>query len=163
MHDALQRFQHTSHEAIEKSQTEIKRTYEGSLDEFQKRIDDKMTLGVEQAATYLQSQLIPLMESWEDKRQVEEQEWTEQLKQSADESIASYKARLENTTNGWLLASAATLGQNSQAVLDSLSRAAEKQLRETCSRVLAGMADILKERLLGVSVAFTQETEEPKS
>ena len=160
MHDALQRFQHTSHEAIEKSQAEIKRTYEGSLDDFQKRIDDKMTLGVEQAATYLQSQLIPLMESWEDKRQVEEQEWTEQLQQSADDSIAAYKARLENTTNGWLLASAATLGQNSQAVLDSLSRAAEKQLRETCSRVLAGMADILKERLLGISVAFTHGTEE---
>ncbi|HWF40200.1 MAG TPA: hypothetical protein VG322_16875 [Candidatus Acidoferrales bacterium] len=163
MHEALQRFQQTSHEAIEKSQTEIKRTYEGSLEEFQKRIDDKMTLGVEQATTYLQSQLIPLMESWEDKRQVEEHEWTEQLKQSADDSIASYKARLENTTNGWLLASAATLGQNSQAVLDSLSKAAEKQLRETCSRVLAGMADILKERLLGISVACTEETEERKS
>lgn len=163
MHDALQRFQQTSHEAIEKSQNEIKRSYEGSLDEFQKRIDDKMTTGVEQAATYLQSQLIPLMESWEDKRQVEEREWSEQLKQSSEESIAAYKARLENTTNGWLLASAATLGQNSQAVLDSLSKAAEKQLRETCSRVLAGMADILKERLLGISVAFTQETEEHKS
>jgi hypothetical protein len=163
MHDALQRFERTSQEAIEKSQTEIKRAYEGSMDEFQKKIDEKATQGVEHAATYLQSQLIPLMESWDDKRQVEQQEWTEQLKQSADESIAAYKARLENTTNGWLLASAATLGQNSQAVLDSLAKAAEKQLRETCSRVLAGMADILKDRLMGISVAFTSETGEQKN
>jgi hypothetical protein len=93
---------------------------------------------------------------------VEEQEWGAHLKQSAEESITAYRARLENTTNGWLLASAATLGQNSQAVLDSLSKAAEKQLRDTCSRVLAGMADILRDRLMGISAAVAPEKEPSK-
>ena len=85
-----------------------------------------------------------------------------QLKQSTEESIEQYKARLENASNSWLLASATTLGQHSQAVLDTIAKAAEKRLRETCSQVLAGMGDTLKERLLGISTDLnTDEEEDP--
>ena len=110
-----------------------------------------MMLSVEQAGTYLQSQLVPMLESWEARREAEKKEWMEQVKKSSEESLESYKARLENTTNGWLLASAATLGQNSQAVLDTLAKKAEKRMRDVCSQVMAGMGDVLKERLMGIS------------
>ena len=155
LHEAFGRFEESSREAIEQTHSQMKNHEQEMLRDFQKTIDEKMTQGVEHAAIYLQSQMVPLLESWEEKRQVEQQEWMENLKESAEESIASYKARLENTTNAWLLGSAATLGQNSQAVLDSLAKAAEKQLRETCSRVLVGMADVFKDRLIGISSAFT--------
>jgi hypothetical protein len=161
VHESLQRFQQESLGGIEKAHADLQRKQEGALEQFQKNLDEKMTQGVEHAATYLHAQLIPLLESWEEKRQVEQREWMEQMKESAEEAIAAYKARLENTTNGWLLASAATLGQNSQAVLDALSKAAERQLRDSCSRVLAGMGETLKDRLLGISTAFrTEEREE---
>ncbi len=62
--------------------------------------------------------------------------WMEQLKKSNDEAIEVYKTRLENASNSWLLASATTLGQHSQTVLDTIAKAAEKRLRETCSEVL---------------------------
>lgn len=155
LHEALEHFEQNSHESIERAHAQMKHQEKASLHHFQTNIDEKLTQAAEHAATYLQSQMVPLLESWEEKRQVEQQEWMENLKQSADESIAAYKGRLENTTNAWLLASAATLGQNSQAVLDSLAKAAEKQLRETCSRVLVGMADVFKDRLMGISTAFT--------
>ncbi len=161
VHESLQRFQRESLGRIENAHADLQHKQEGALDQFQKNLDEKMTQGVEHAATYLHAQLIPLLESWEEKRQVEQREWMEQMKESAEEAIAAYKARLENTTNGWLLASAATLGQNSQAVLDTLSKAAEKQLREACSRVLAGMGETLKDRLLGISSAFRTEEREP--
>ena len=82
----------------------------------------------------------------------------QQIKKSADESIEGYKARLENASNSWLLASATTLGQSSQAVMDTLSKSAEKRLREVCAEVLAGMGDTLKERLLGISTASQRKT-----
>ena len=135
---------------------------ESSLAEFQKVLDEKMTQGVDQANTYLQSQLIPMLESWEAKREAEKQQWMMQLKQSSEESLEAYKARLENATNAWLLASAATLGQNSQAVLDSLAKTAKKRMRDTCSQVLAGMGDVLKDRLMGISTAFSIEDESEK-
>ena len=160
--ESLRRFQDSSRQAMERAHADMEFSRDGSLAEFQKVLDEKMTQGVEQAGTYLQSQLIPLMESWEAKREAEKKEWMQHIQQSSEESIAAYKARLDNATNAWLLASAATLGQNSQAVLDNLSKAAEKRMRDTCSQVLAGMGDMLRDRLLGISTTFTPKDEDDR-
>ena len=84
----------------------------------------------------------------------------EQLKKSNEEAIELYKTRLENASNSWLLASATTLGQHSQTVLDTIAKAAEKRLRETCSEVLGSMGDTLKARLLGLSTDFGPEADD---
>ena len=160
--ESLQRFQDSSREALEKSRSDMEFNRECSLAEFQKTLDEKMTHGVEQASTYLQSQLIPLLESWEAKREAEKKEWMAQVKQSSEESLEAYKARLENATNAWLLASAATLGQNSQAVLDNLAKTAEKRMRDTCSQVLSGMGDLLRNRMMDISTDFSEEDESGK-
>jgi PilZ domain len=160
--ESLRRFEHSSRSALEKARSDMEFNREGSLAEFQQKLDERMMEGVEQARTFLQSQLAPLIETWEEKREAEKEEWKLQLKQSTDESIEQYKARLENASNSWLLASATTLGQHSQSVLDTIAKAAEKRLRDTCSQVLAGMGDTLKERLLGISTDFnTDEDKDP--
>jgi hypothetical protein len=83
-----------------------------------------------------------------------------ELKKSTEESIEQYKTRLENASNSWLLASATTLGQHSQAVLDTLAKAAEKRMRESVAGVLAGMGDTLKDRLMGISSGIAAESDE---
>jgi hypothetical protein len=158
--ESLRRFEHSSRAALEKARSDMEFNREGSLAEYQQKMDERMREGVEQARTFLQSQLAPLIEAWEEKREVEKEEWKLQLKQSTDESIEQYKARLENASNSWLLASATTLGQHSQSMLDTIAKAAEKRLRDTCSEVLAGMGDTLKERLLGMSGDFRTEEDE---
>lgn len=159
--ESLRRFEEASRQAMEKARSDMEYNREGSLDIFQKGLDEKMLQGIEQARTYLQSQLVPLLEDWEKRRQAQQHEWMEQLKRSTDESIDQYKARLENASNSWLLASATTLGQHSQAVLDTLAKSAEKRIRETCAEVLAGMGDTIKDRLLGISGQFgTDEDDE---
>ena len=158
--ESLRRFEHSSRSALEKARSDMEFNREGSLAEYQQKMDERMREGVEQARTFLQSQLAPLIEAWEEKREVEKEEWKLQLKQSTDESIEQYKARLENASNSWLLASATTLGQHSQSMLDTIAKAAEKRLRDTCSDVLAGMGDTLKERLLGMSSDFHTEEDE---
>jgi hypothetical protein len=149
--ESMSRFERASREALEKARSDMEFNREGSLAEFQKTIDTRMMESVEQSSVHLQSQLIPLMEQWDAKREVEKKEWMERLQKSTDESIEAYKVRLENASNSWLLASATTLGQHSQTVLDTIAKAAEKRLRDTCSEVLAGMGDTLKARLLGIS------------
>jgi hypothetical protein len=158
--ESLRRFEVSSRLALEKARSDMEFNREGSLAEFQQKMDERMMEGVEQARTFLQSQLAPLIETWEEKREVEKEEWMQQLKKSTEESIEEYKARLENASNSWLLASATTLGQHSQAVLDTIAKAAEKRLRETCSQVLAGMGDTLKEKLLGISTDFNAEEDQ---
>jgi hypothetical protein len=158
--ESLRRLEASSRLALEKARSDMEFNREGSLAEFQQKMDERMMEGVEQARTFLQSQLAPLIETWEEKREVEKEEWTKQLKKSTEVSIEEYKARLENASNSWLLASATTLGQHSQAVLDTIAKAAEKRLRETCSQVLAGMGDTLKEKLLGISTDFNTEEDQ---
>ena len=155
--DSLKRFEQVSREALEKTRADMEFGREGSLLEYQKAIDERMMQGVEQATVHLQSQLGPLLEEWESKRESEKKQWMEQLKKTNDEAIELYKTRLENASNSWLLASATTLGQHSQTVLDTIAKAAEKRLRETCSEVLGSMGDTLKARLLGLSTDFGPE------
>ncbi|HXN72696.1 MAG TPA: hypothetical protein VN861_09120 [Candidatus Acidoferrales bacterium] len=160
--ESLRRFEQSSRSALEKARSDMEFNREGSLAEFQQKLDERMMEGVEQARTFLQSQLAPLIETWEEKREAEQEEWKLQLKQSTEESIEQYKARLENASNSWLLASATTLGQHSQSVLDTIAKAAEKRLRDTCSQVLAGMGDTLKERLLGISTDMNADEDDDK-
>jgi PilZ domain len=158
--DSLKRFEQVSREALEKARADMEFGREGSLLEYQKVIDERMMQGVEQATVHLQSQLGPLLEQWESQRESEKKVWMEQLKKSNDEAIELYKTRLENASNSWLLASATTLGQHSQTVLDTIAKAAEKRLRETCSEVLGSMGDTLKARLLGLSTDFSPEPDD---
>jgi hypothetical protein len=158
--DSLKRFEQVSREALEKARADMEFGREGSLLEYQKTIDERMMMGVEQATVHLQSQLGPVIEQWELRREIEKKEWMEQLKKSNDQAIELYKTRLENASNSWLLASATTLGQHSQTVLDTIAKAAEKRLRETCSEVLGSMGDTLKARLLGLSTDFGPEADD---
>jgi hypothetical protein len=158
--DSLRRFEQVSRDALEKAHSDMEYNREGSLAKFQEKLDERLQEGVEQAREQLQSQLLPLMQAWDAQREAQQREWMEQLKNSSNESIETYKSRLENASNSWLLASATTLGQHSQTVLETIAKAAEKRLRETCSDVLAGMGDTLKERLLGMSTDFSAEDDE---
>ncbi|HXW54446.1 MAG TPA: hypothetical protein VEJ67_01770 [Candidatus Cybelea sp.] len=155
--ESLRRFEHSSRETFEKALSDMEFSREGALSELQKKIDERILLGVEQAKTQLASHLEPFMEAMEMKRQTQQREWMEELEKSSNESMEQYKARLENATNSWLLGAATTLGQHSQAVLDTLAKAAERRLRETCRDVLAGMGETLKSRMMGLSTDFTKD------
>ncbi len=157
--DSLKVFEESSRAALEKARSDMEFTREISFTEYEKKLEERIALGIEQARTQLQSKLVPLMEEWDEERESEKRVWMEALKRQTDESIEHYKSRLENASNSWLLASAATLGQNSQAMLDTLARAAEKRIRETCAEVLAGMGDTIKDRLIGISTRFGPDDE----
>jgi hypothetical protein len=161
--ESLQRFEWASREALEKARADLEYNRENSLAGFQEKLDSRLQEGIETAREQLQSQLLPLMQAWEANREAQQREWMEHLKKSTDESIEQYKSRLENASNSWLLASATTLGQHSQTVLDTIAKAAEKRLRDTCAGVLAGMGDTLKQRLMGISTDFgTEDEDTPK-
>ena len=161
--ESLQRFEETSRSALEKARSDMEYTREGSLSEFQKKLDEALIVGGEQARIQIQSQLLSLMESWDNRREAQQLEWMDQLKRSTEETLEQFRTRLENASNTWLLASATTLGQRSQAVLDTLAKSAEKRMRESVADVLAGMGDTLKDRLLGISTDIDRDDSLPKN
>jgi hypothetical protein len=157
---SLRQFEATSQQVLERARAEMAQERAGGLELFQKKLDERLMEGVEQARTHLLAEIGPMMEAWEEKREAEQRAWIDALKKSTDESIEQYKGRLENASNSWLLASATTLGQHSQAVLDTLAKSAEKRIRETCRDVVASMGDTIKERLAGISGVFDEEDDD---
>jgi hypothetical protein len=117
-------------------------------------LDERVTQGIERASVNLEAQLKPLVENWQAQRENQQRAWMEQVQHATDESIDHFKSRLENASNSWLLASATTLGQHSQAVIETLAQLAEKRLRDACSDVLAGMGDTIRQRLIGISAGI---------
>ncbi len=159
--ESLRQFEQASRQALEKARSDMEYDRENSLAEFQKKIEERVLHGIENARTQLQSQVVDLVQAWMAMRDAQQREWLELLKISTDESMDQFKARLENASNSWLVASAATLGQRSQATLDMLANAARKRLRETCSDVLTRMGDALKEGLPGDPQDFGAEETPP--
>ena len=155
--DSLKRFESAAEGTLEKSRSDMEYNREASLTEFQKKLDEQMTQGVEQARQFLQSHLVPMMEHWNAQREAEKQQWMQQLQKSTADSIESYRAKLEAASNQWLLTSATSLGQHSQSVLDTVAKAAEKRIRDTCAEVLGGVGDTLKQRLFGLSDAYKKD------
>jgi hypothetical protein len=161
--ESLNSFEHASRQVIEKSRSDMEYNREGSLKQFQQGLDERMKKEIDNVRAYLQSQLDPLTSEWESAHKAQQQAWAEHVQKATEESLAQYKERLENTSNSWMLASATTLGQSSQAVIDALARSAEERLRDTCGSVLAGMGDTLRDRLLAISAQFSTKPAEDKS
>jgi len=160
--NTLSEFDQAANEAAERARADLLASRNNSLGEFREELIKNVAQGVSHARVSLETQLKPLMDQWHAQREQQERDWLAQLNRSSDDAIEQYKTRLENASNSWLLASATTLGQHSQAVIEALAQAAEKRLRETFSDVLANMGDSLRQRLMGISTDFGP-TETPKT
>ena len=154
--NTLSEFDQAAQESAERARGDLQAIQNTSLGEFREELIKNVAQGVSQARVSLETQLKPLMEQWHAQREQQERNWLSHLNRASDDAIEQYKTRLENASNSWLLASATTLGQHSQAVIEALATAAEKRLRETFSDVLANMGDNLRQRLMGLSTDFGQ-------
>ncbi|MGB6623502.1 MAG: hypothetical protein WBE43_01840 [Candidatus Acidiferrales bacterium] len=160
--DSLARFEEAARASSDRTRTEMQEGASQTLSEFDSRLEERMVHGAKIARQQLEEQLKPLVDAFYAKREAEQRAWLEQMKGAVEQSIEQYKERLENTSNSWLLASATTLGQHSKGVIETLSKAAEERLRDTCSDVFAGLGETLRARLLGVSSEIGTKEKPPE-
>ncbi|HEV2490736.1 MAG TPA: PilZ domain-containing protein [Candidatus Acidoferrales bacterium] len=162
MGQSLGRFEQATKTSTAHAQDVMKEGADKAMGDFDSHLEERMVQGATLARKHLESQLKPLIDAFYTKRTDEQNEWLEQMKGVVEQSIEQYKERLENTSNSWLLASATTLGQHSKGVLETLSKAAEERLRDTCGDVFADLGDKLRARLLGLSSDVSTEKKTPE-
>lgn len=119
--------------------------------EFQLRIAERLRQGVNEAKEDFRVQIQPALEGWRAEARAQQDQWLKTLDRKGDESVEQIKTRLENVSNSWMVAAVTTLSQHSQGVLDTLAKAVEQRLRDTCADVLAGVGESMRQRLLGIS------------
>ena len=137
---------------------ELTRQVAAEQEEFLRRFQTGMTRAVEagiaEAHEKVQAGFGPLLESWKTMTDTHQEKLRDTHGKMSDVAVEQYRGRLENVSNSWMLAAAATLDHQSRGVINNLAKEAEERLRETCSRVFAGIGDSLRERLQQIAASF---------
>jgi hypothetical protein len=129
--------------------------------DFQSALSQRSTDSLQASRKELESQITATREGAVAAHQLQQQKFTDSLSRASDEAMETYKSRMENASNAWLLTSAATLGQQAEQQIETLARNAENKLRDTFTQVFASVGDSLRERLLGVSASLPSAFKPP--
>ncbi len=128
---------------------------EGFLRRFQTNMSSAVEAGVAEAQQQVQGGLEQVLDSWRTMTHAHQEQMRNLYGQLGDQSVEQFRARLENVSNSWMLATVTTLDRQSRDVLAGVAHAAEEKLRETCTQVFANVGDALRERLKEIASGFS--------
>lgn len=154
---------HTKMESdAEQIKSQISAGASESLDDFQARMSTVIEAGVVTAGNQLEKQLEPLMQAWREITEKHHQRIQNDYERLGNESVETYKQRLENVSNSWTVATVTTLDRQSQDLIAGVAKSAEERLRETCSQVFAGVGDTLRARLQEIAAGLASSPIAPQ-
>jgi hypothetical protein len=134
---------------------------EGFLSRFQVALGGALEAGVAEAQKKVSEGFEPLLERWKSITDAHQKEMQAVYDRMGEQAAEHHKARLENVSNQWMLASVASLDHQSREMLSGIATTAEEKLRETCAQVFAGVGESLRERLSEIAKGFTLPPEPP--
>ena len=145
-------------ERLDGTQVEFSRALTTQQEEFVKRFQasmaDAVGRGVADAHERVQSGFAALWDSWKRMNEANLTEVRSALGKISDEGAEQYRARLENISNSWMVATVATLDHQSRDVIAKIAETAEAQLREATAEVFAKFGETLRERLQQIATGF---------
>ena len=132
--------------------------FDGGQEEFLLRFQSSMHGAVErglaEAQGKVQSSFGSVLESWKAMGDAKQAEMRDQPGVDQRKTAAQYRGRLENITNGWMVATVATLDHQSRDVIAKIASNAEEQLKEATSEVFSRFGETLRERLQLIATSF---------
>jgi len=127
---------------------------EAFLREFRARMTGAIDVELSEAQQKAQSRLNPLLESWKSTVETHRQQMQSAYQDLSNHATEAHRSRLENVSNQWMLATVASLNQQSREAVSSIAAIAEGKLRETCAEVFANVGESLRERLQQIAAGF---------
>jgi hypothetical protein len=124
---------------------------ESFLRRFQSNMSGAMEAGVLEANQKVQAGFGPLLEAWKSMTQAQQAEMHGLYARVGEQAAESFRGRLENVSNQWMLATVASLDHQSREVVSGIAATAEEKLRDTCTRVFSEIGDSLRERLTQIA------------
>ncbi len=147
-----------SRERLDTARVEFNQKLVSHQEEFLRRFQTEMTevvsRGVTDAREKVESGFSQLWDSWRRMNEANMSEMQKGFGKMSDEGAEQYRARLENISNSWMVATVATLDHQSRDVISKIAASAEERLREATSEVFARFGDTLRERLQHIASGF---------
>jgi hypothetical protein len=128
------------------------------LKRFQSAMNDAVNNGVTDAQEKVQNGFAALWSSWKTMNDANMTDMRTSLAKLSDDGAENYRARLENISNSWMVATVATLDHQSRDVIAKIATNAEERLREATSEVFARFGDNLRERLQQIASGLEKPT-----
>jgi hypothetical protein len=143
---------------MEAARAEITQKVTAEQEDFLRRFEGAMSGAVEasvaEANHKVQSGFGPLLESWKSMTEAQQAELRNLYARVGDQAAEHFRGRLENVSNQWMLATVATLDQQSRQAVAGIAANAEEKLRGTCTKVFSEIGDALRERLTQIAANF---------
>jgi hypothetical protein len=143
---------------MEAARAEITQKVTAEQEDFLRRFEGAMTGAVEasvaEANHKVQSGFGPLLESWKSMTDAQQAELRSLYARVGDQAAEHFRGRLENVSNQWMLATVASLDQQSRQAVAGIAANAEEKLRGTCTKVFSEIGDALRERLTQIATNF---------
>jgi len=143
-----------------------------SVERFRVHIASQWEASVGEGRAALGAEFASALEGFRGERDAHQNEWITQLERISGDAAGKFQDRLQTTADSWVMASVRRLNEHGQNGIESLLRSADQALRDSCSKVFDGLAQMLRERATNVAGAgnaagFTQaanrDTPEPPS
>lgn len=135
---------------LNQSTAEIFQRFEASAGDSANRVRGQMESQVEtimkEARTTFSTEFASDLESYRAERDAHHEEWSQSLDQLSNDAITKYQERLETACDSWIVSSVRRLSEHGQNAIESMLRSADVALRESCSKVFDGLAEMLRER-----------------
>jgi hypothetical protein len=141
-----------------------------SVERFRAQMSSQWETSVGEGRAALGAEFASALQGFRNERDAHQNEWTAQLERVSGDAAGKFQDRLQTTADSWVMASVRRLNEHGQNGIESLLRSADQALRDSCSKVFDGLAQMLRERATNVAGAgnvagFTQvanrDTPEP--
>ena len=124
---------------------------ESFLRRFQSAMSGAMEAGVAEANKQVQVGFGPLLDAWKSMTEAQQAEMRRLYAHVGEQAAETFRGRLENVSNQWMLATVASLDHQSREVVSGIAATAEEKLRDTCTKVFSDIGESLRERLTQIA------------
>jgi hypothetical protein len=129
------------------------------LRSFQETMDKALDSGVRDANEKVEASFSPLIDSWKMMTDRHQSDLRNVYAKISEQATEQHRARLENVSNQWMLATVTSLDHQSREIVADISANAEEKLRETCTQVFENIGETLQERLQQIARNLTIPTD----
>ena len=154
---AAQQFASTSASALQERKQELDQTVEQtlakldagtaeSLEGLRARMASQVDASVADGRNALAVDFASDLERYRSERQSWHAAWAEDLNRLSNEGAVKYQERLETMCDSWTVSSVRRLNERSQNAIEALMRSADQAMRESCSKLFEGLAEMFRDR-----------------
>jgi len=117
-----------------------------SVERFRSQMASELESSVGEGRAVLSAEFASSLEGYRTERDAHQQEWLANLDRMSGDAAGRFQDKLQSAADSWVVASVRRLNEHGQNGIESLLRSADQALRDSCSKVFEGLAEMLRER-----------------